>query len=102
MLLTDAFHRPFLLHNHGSFVGRHLSFTSEVPGDAESREALLVDTIFSTRFACIWLAIAIFASIVAGIVTGAMNKSLLNGLGFGSGVLAMLTAIQGLLVWLSR
>lgn len=102
MLLTNAFHRPFLHQSHRSFVPRHLSFAAEVPGDAEPRRAMLIDTVFSTRLACIWLAVAILSSIIAGIGAGVINDSVLNALGFGSGVLAMLTATQGLLVWLSR
>ena len=82
---------------------RHASFaiedTERVVGD---KRALLVGPIFSPALACLWLLIAIFASTVAGIAAGVVSHSAAQGVGFGSGLLAIFTTIQAMMVWRIR
>lgn len=99
-LLSDGFVKPEGFLGHPSVISRHASFavndTETVDGDLK---AILIGPVFSPAMACFWLGLAIMVSAAGGIGVGIVRHSIVNGVGFGSGLLAMLTAIQALVIW---
>jgi len=85
-------------------VSRHASsaFEDEEGGVAGQGKALLIGPVFSPALAGFWLCVAIVTSTVTAISVGVVSHSAANGIGVGSGLLALLTAVQALVVWWVR
>jgi len=101
-VLTDGFSDPKRLAGHVDVVARHASFVLEGAEVVGQSKALLIGPVFSPALAGFWLSVAIVTSVVTAIVVGVVSNSAATGLGVGSGLLALLTAVQALVVWLVR
>ncbi|GAB7347525.1 hypothetical protein MBLNU459_g4423t1 [Dothideomycetes sp. NU459] len=102
-LLTDAFHNPSHFRSIRGFARKHLHSTINDLALEESRDnkALLVDPVFSKQLAYVWLATSLVASIFTGVMTGWLERSVYQGVLVGTGLLANLATVQGVLVWIS-
>lgn len=89
--LTQAFRKPSLLRNNtnlSQLLQRH--------------DALTISYVFDRTAAWLWTFVAILISLVASIIYSVAAKDFNTGLAIGTAVLAVLLAIQGLLVFLGR
>lgn len=66
----------------------------------EPRKALFIDYVYDRKIACIWGGIALVLWVISGVVAGVMTSHLIFGLALGAELLAGLTTVQGLIIWL--
>jgi hypothetical protein len=99
--LTDAFHRPMQLRSASSFVLDHLK--GIVGGDqlpwTVPRQALCLGKSFNGKAAFLWSCVALVSSAGAGVGVGLAIRDLRLGFAVGTGMLAVLAALQGALYW---
>ncbi|KAG9200273.1 hypothetical protein G6514_007486 [Epicoccum nigrum] len=99
--LTDAFHRPVQLRSASSFVLDHLK--GIVGGDqlpwTVPRQALCLGKSFNGKAAFLWSCVALVLSAGAGVGVGLAIRDLRLGFAVGTGMLAVLAALQGALYW---
>jgi hypothetical protein len=94
-LLTQAFHEP----QSTSSVPNISDYLSCVrPGESGRDAAIYLDTEFDPAAASVWLAAALFASVLSGIATGLAAKDWNMALNLGTAILAVLSTFQAILV----
>jgi hypothetical protein len=101
-LLTRAFHRPDILRSADIFVSYNAcyAFGAHTSKRCSSKKALLIKNQFDKAVASIWFGLALVISVAIGIGMGSVFHDVNFGISIGSGMLALLTAVQGLVMWL--
>uniref|UniRef100_A0A0B7K525 Uncharacterized protein n=2 Tax=Bionectria ochroleuca TaxID=29856 RepID=A0A0B7K525_BIOOC len=101
--LTKAFYNPQLLHTANDFVVSKYEGLIQANGvvSAEPKKALCVKKIFYPRAAAVWFGL-VFLSTAIGLTAGVAGHDLMLGLAVGTGLLAILGAIQGVIIWQAR
>ena len=99
--LTHAFHHPAQLRSASNFVLDHLE---GIVGDNRlawtvPRQALCLRKVFSRKAAFVWFCIALALSAETGLGAGLAKRDLGLGFAVGTGMLAILAAIQYVLCW---
>ncbi|CAH0051074.1 unnamed protein product [Clonostachys solani] len=102
--LTKAFYNPQLLHAAKDFIVSN--YEDLIQADdvlwAEPKRALCVVKVFYPHAAVVWFGLAFSFSAVIGITTGVVGHDPKLGLAAGTGALAILGAIQWVLLWQAR
>jgi uncharacterized membrane-anchored protein len=99
--LTHAFHHPEQLRLASNFVLDHLE---GIVGDNRlawtvPRQALCLGKVFSRTAAFVWFCIVLALSAGTGVGSGLAKRDLGLGFAVGTGMLAVLAALQGVLFW---
>jgi hypothetical protein len=102
--LTKAFYNPQLLHTANDFVVSKYEGLIQANGvvSAEPKKALCVKKVFYPRAAAVWFGLVFFLSTAIGLTAGVAGHDLMLGLAVGTGLLAILGAIQGVIIWQAR
>ncbi|KAK4983983.1 hypothetical protein LTR50_006893 [Elasticomyces elasticus] len=102
--LTQAFHHPEQLRSAKNFVYSHLEgiIDSSRLAWAAPRQALYLRKSFGSKAAFIWFGNAFVLSTGAGIGAGLAKHDSGLSIAVGTGMLALLSAIQCLLIWHNR
>jgi hypothetical protein len=98
-LLTEAFHHPKMMLSVPD-LSDYLSCIRS--GECGWSAAIYLDTEFDPSAASAWLATALFASVLSGVVTGLSAKDWNMALNLGTAILAVLSTFQGILVLVLR
>ncbi|ORY11512.1 hypothetical protein BCR34DRAFT_587854 [Clohesyomyces aquaticus] len=101
--LTKAFHKPALLCGTGSALLRdftHLNMASEGNKRDSHYRAILIETKAGPWLVVAGVVGAVVASVVIGFVAGYFTGDGKLGIGAGAAVIAVLTLIQGCLVFI--
>ncbi|GAB7348019.1 hypothetical protein MBLNU459_g6060t1 [Dothideomycetes sp. NU459] len=103
-LLTTALHKPASLSHTHNFVATHLEdlIVQSSPETVALFEALCVRYEYCRVLACWWLCMAILVSAIVGIVVGMATNGIDRGIAIGTGVLAVLGAVQAGLIYLVK
>jgi uncharacterized membrane-anchored protein len=99
--LTDAFHHPMQLRSASNFILDHLEgivSDDHLPWTVP-RQALYLGKSFSRAAAFFWFCVALVFSAGTGIGVGFAICDLRLGFAVGTGMLAVLAALQGALYW---
>lgn len=101
-IFTEAFHRPEILSSVMDFAERYLAYRLGVSpaSTGDSEKALLIGRRFNKTAACVWFLLALLISVAAGIGVGVVYGDVNLGMSAGTGILALLTAVEGLMMWL--
>jgi hypothetical protein len=98
-LLTEAFHDPKMMLSMPDLSDYLTCVRSEERGWSA---AIYLDAEFDPSAASAWLATALLASVLSGIVTGFAAEDWNMALNLGTAILAVLSTFQGILVLVLR
>jgi hypothetical protein len=101
-IFTEAFHRPEILSSVMDFAERYVTCRLDVssPFTDDPEKALLIGRRFNKTAACVWFLLALLISVAAGVEVGVVYGDINLGMSVGTGILALLTAVEGLVMWL--
>ena len=101
-VLTDAYRHPRSLRSATGFANSRLKYAlGNVPLETtKARKALFIGYVFDRKIAFVWGGIALLLAVANGVVAGVVAASLTLGLARGAALLAGLSAVQGLIIWL--
>jgi hypothetical protein len=99
---TEAFHCPEILSSVTDFAEWNAAYRLDVssPSFDGPKKALLIGRRFNKTAACMWLLLALLVSVAAGVEVGVVCRDVNLGMSIGTGILALLTAVEGLVMWL--
>ncbi|CAH0017075.1 unnamed protein product [Clonostachys rhizophaga] len=102
--LTKAFYNPQLLRTANDFLVSNYEYLIEVDDTlwAEPKRALYVKKFFYPHAAAVWFGVAFFLSTAIGLIAGVFGHDPGLGLAAGTGSLAILGAMQVVLLWQAR
>jgi hypothetical protein len=101
-IFTEAFHHPEILSSVMDFAERYVGYRLDVPSPFSDgpEKVLLIGRRFNKTAACVWFLLALLISLVAGVEVGVVYRDVNLGMSIGTGILAVLTAVEGLVMWL--